>query len=300
MLRAQTLFPFTLVLALLLVGCASEEGSSSEQMAEGHEGDTPTATEAAQAPDVPVDGRSVVYSRAKAGPDITGYLAAPTQPDSILESRGLSPDTTRLPGVVVIHEWWGLNENIRAATRRLAGEGYRALAVDLYGDSTASTPDGAQALMQKATQNEAQIVANIRDAHEYLLTEAEAPRVGVMGWCFGGGMTFRAVADRPTTFDAAVAYYGTPESMTKTVLQRLTTPVLALFGTTDQVVSMAQVKSFRARVDETGADVQSYTYEAGYAFANPSGQNYEPASAQEAWSRTATFLRDALYGPVNQ
>jgi carboxymethylenebutenolidase len=263
-------------------------------MAEGHEGDTPTATEAAREPDAPVEAQEVTYAQVD-GADVTGYLAAPSNPDSVLSAHGMDPSVDSLPGIVVIHEWWGLNDNIRTATRRLAGEGYRALAVDLYADSAAQTPDQAQALMKKATSTPERMMANLRGAHDYLRSQAGASRVAVMGWCFGGGLTFRSVADRPTAYDAAVAYYGTPEAMTDSVLQELTTPILAHFGRQDEVVSTKQVEAFQSRLKGLDKDVQIHQYDAGHAFANPSGESYNPEAASTAWSRTTEFLRSHLY-----
>jgi len=287
---------FLFVGALLLAGCGGNGDASSdaENMADGHEGDTPTATEAAREPTTPVTTREVVYTRID-GEEVTGYLAAPSSPDSVLSARGLDSESTTLPGIVVIHEWWGLNDNIRTATRRLAGEGYRVLAVDLYDDSTAQTPDQAQALMQAATGNEERIRDNLRGAHTYLQSELGASRVAVMGWCFGGGMTFRAVADRPSAFEAAVAYYGTPEPMTEAVLENLATPILAHFGKQDQVVSTKQVEAFRSRLEGVNKEVQIYEYDAGHAFANPSGESFDPEAASTAWSRTTRFLHTHLY-----
>ena len=288
--------PCVLLLTLILTGCGDggDATSNAEKMAEGHEGDTPTATEAAREPSNAVEGEEVTYAQID-GEGITGYLAVPASPDSLLAERGLDPASAGLPGIVVIHEWWGLNDNIRTATRRLAGEGYRVLAVDLYGDSTAQTPDRAQSLMQRATRDDERLRANLRGAHEYLRSEAEASRVAVMGWCFGGGMTFRAVADRPTAFDAAVVYYGTPEPMTDAVLEKVTTPMLAHFGRQDQVVSTKQVTAFRSRLKGRDNEVQIHEYDAGHAFANPSGENYNPEAASTAWSRTTDFLRTHLY-----
>ena len=281
-------------------GCQPDEpGGSAAAMAEGHVGDTPVATDAAREPITPVDTAEVTYGQADDGSALTGYLAAPANPDSVLSAHGRDPETDRLPAIVVIHEWWGLNDNVRAATRRLAGEGYRALAVDLYGDSTAQTPQQAQSLMQAATSDPAQITANLRAAHQHLETEEGAPRVAVMGWCFGGGMTFRAVADRPAAFDAAVAYYGTPEAMTPSVLDDLTTPILAHFGQQDQVVPPKQVEAFRSRLDGRGVNVQVYMYEAGHAFANPSGDGYDPEAAEAAWRRTTAFLQTHLHPSAN-
>ena len=292
----QTLFPTLLAVLLVCSGCSAEEpGVSAEAMAEGHEGDTPVATDAAREPAAPVDTAAVTYGRTGDGTALTGYLAAPSNPDSVLSAHGRDPSSAQLPGVVVIHEWWGLNDNVRTATRRLAGKGYRALAVDLYGDSTAQTPQQAQSLMQSATADPEQIAANLRAAHQHLEAEEGAPRVAVMGWCFGGGMTFRAVADRPTAFDAAVAYYGTPEAMTPSVLEQLTTPILGHFGRQDQVVSPKQVKAFRSRLDGRGVNVQVYMYDAGHAFANPSGDSYDAEAAEAAWDRTTAFLQTHLY-----
>jgi carboxymethylenebutenolidase len=292
----QTLFSTLLAVLLVCSGCSVEEpGVSAEAMAEGHEGDTPVATDAAREPAAPVDTAAVTYGRTEDGTALTGYLATPSNPDSVLSAHDRDPGSAQLPGVVVIHEWWGLNDNIRTATRRLAGEGYRALAVDLYGDSTAQTPQQAQSLMQAATADPEQITANLRAAHQHLEADEGAPRVAVMGWCFGGGMTFRAVADRPTAFDAAVAYYGTPEAMTPSVLQQLSTPILAHFGRQDQVVPPKQVKAFRSRLDGRGVNVQVYMYDAGHAFANPSGDSYDAEAAEAAWGRTTAFLRTHLY-----
>lgn len=278
-------------------GCGSSETDESpaEQMAEGHEDDTPTATAAAREPTVPVQAQEVSYTKTEDGTPVTGYRAVPANPDSVLVARGQDPSAQNLPGIVVIHEWWGLNDNIRTATRRLAGEGYRALAVDLYADSVAQTPDRAQSLMQTATSRPEQLTTNLRAAHSYLQREGGAPRVAVMGWCFGGGMTFRVLADRPTAFDAAVAYYGTPKPMTTDVLKALTTPVLAHFGREDEVVSTDQVEAFQSRLTGQDVDVQIYQYDAGHAFANPSGEKYAPKAAQQAWTRTTTFLRTHLY-----
>lgn len=285
------------VLFTILSGCGgnSEPSSSADEMAEGHEGDTPTATEAAREPTVSVDTQEVVYGETADGEAVTGYLAEPSSADSVLSARGMDPAADRLPGLIVIHEWWGLNDNIRTATRRLAGEGYRALAVDLYGDSTAQTPETAQSLMQAATGDSVRLMTNLRDAHEYLRSAMDAPRVAVLGWCFGGGLTFRAVADRPTAFDAAVAYYGTPEALTDDVLRDLTTPIQAHFGRQDDVVSTEEVEALQSRLKGLDKTVQIHQYDAGHAFANPSGENYDAEAASTAWSRTTAFLQTHLY-----
>ncbi len=93
-----------------------------------------------------------------------------------------------LPGIIVIHEWWGLNDNIKAMTRRLAGEGYVVLAVDLYGGATAETPEAAQALMTALLAEPEAARRNLRQAYDYLEKYALAPRIASLGWCLGRGV----------------------------------------------------------------------------------------------------------------
>ncbi|PSQ78986.1 MAG: dienelactone hydrolase family protein [Bacteroidetes bacterium QH_6_63_17] len=280
---------------ILLTGCGSDGESEADRMAEEHDGETPTASAGARAPDIPVTADTVTYTQTDEGTPVEGYVAAPSTPDSVLNAHGMDPSSARLPGVVVIHEWWGLNDNIRTATRRLAGQGYRALAVDIYRGATANTADSARALMQRAMRRPDRVTSNLQDAHDYLRSDAEAPRVAVMGWCFGGGRTFDAVAAAPTQYHAAVAYYGAPESMTTEVLDETTTPILAHFGREDQAVSPESAKEFQSRVEEAGAEGAIHFYDAGHAFANPSGDSYEPEAAEQAWSRTTDFLERHLY-----
>jgi len=240
-------------------------------------------------------GRNKIVPDLESSVDRIKQFAAPANADSVLSARGMDPAADSLPGIVVIHEWWGLNDNIRTATRRLAGQGYRALAVDVYQGATATSSDSAQALMQRAMSQREQVMANLQDAHDYLRTEAGAPRVAVMGWCFGGGRTFDAVAAAPTQYDAAVAYYGTPESMTTAVLRKTTTPILAHFGRKDQAVSVESARDFQTRFQDVGAEGSIYFYDAGHAFANPSGESYVSDAAEQAWSRTTDFLSQYLY-----
>ena len=280
---------------VLLIGCGGNAESEADRMADEHKGENPTATEAARAPDIPVTTDTVTYTQTEAGEPVTGYVAAPAHADSVLRAHGMDPSSDRLPGIVVIHEWWGLNDNIRTATRRLAGQGYRALAVDLYQGATASSSDSAQALMQQAMGRQEQLMSNLQDAYDYLHSEAGAPRVAVMGWCFGGGRTFDAVAAAPTQYDAAVAYYGAPGSMTPEILKKTTTPILAHFGQKDQAVSIENARDFQSRFEEARAEGAIHFYDAGHAFANSSGESYVPKAAKQAWSRTTNFLARHLY-----
>lgn len=280
----------------LTAGCGGSDSEYSDDMAEQHADDTPEATAAAREPIIPVTGSTVSYATTDAGESITGYLAAPERPDSVLEARGLDPATANLPGIIVIHEWWGLNDNIRAATRRLAGEGYRALAVDLYRGATAETPDGAQDLMQTAMESPDNLTTNLEAATEFLRQEGSAPRVGIMGWCFGGGMALTGAIDQPQSLDALVIYYGRVRDAEQSELATLEMPIMAHFGASDSSIPMENVRAFEQMLNDLDKDAEVYTYDgAGHAFANPSGQNYDPEAAAQSWDRTTRFLRDALY-----
>ena len=289
---------WTLVACMLLVvGCGGgEESGYSDDMAEQHADDTPEATAAAREPMTPVDASTVAYGTTEAGETIAGYVAAPERPDSVLEARGLDPADANLPGLIVIHEWWGLNDNIRTATRRLAGEGYRALAVDLYEGSTADTPDGARELMQMAMKDQPRLLANLRAAETFLREETEAPSVGIMGWCFGGGMALNGALDQAGALDALIIYYGRVRDAEQTELAALQMPIMGHFGAEDQSIPLENVRAFEQTLKDLGKNAQIHTYDgAGHAFANPSGQNYNPEAAAQAWDRTTRFLQQHLY-----
>lgn len=281
---------------LLLAGCGGSEDSYSDEMAEQHADDEPEATAAIQEPAVPVSSSAVVYSTMDAGERLTGYIAEPENPDSVLEARGMDPATSNLPGVIVIHEWWGLNDNIRAASRRLAGEGYRVLAVDLFQGATADTPDDARELTEAAMEDRDALRANLRAANTFLREEAEAPRVGILGWCFGGAMALEGALDPSRVLDALVIYYGRVQDADASGLDALQMPVLGHFGAEDGSIPLDEVRAFEQALEERDKEAQIHIYEgADHAFANPSGQNYHAAAADEAWDRTTRFLQQHLY-----
>lgn len=273
---------FLLLPLLLLAACSDPDGDYADRMAEEHAGETPTATAATSGADsLEVTGEDVVYATVDGQP-VTGYLAQPQ--DGSAEGR---------PAVIVIQEWWGLNDNIRAMARTLAGEGYTALAVDLYGGKVASVPDSAMAYMQAAMENEAQLTDNVTQAYAYL-TDLGAPRVGSIGWCFGGGWSLRTALALPEALDAAVIYYG--QVITdRDRLAALEVPILGLFGAEDQGIPVAGVREFESTLQGLGKDVTVRVYEgANHAFANPSGGRYDAEAAEDAWALTTSFFAEHL------
>jgi len=178
--------PLVLVTCLALLVAACEPGKSGDSevdkqsgrdnvdaMSREHANDTTEASEAAKiAPQRPVVSERLAY--ADVGNKLVyGHFAFPAD---MIEP---------LPAVIVIHEWWGLNDNVRAMADRLAGEGYIVFAVDLYGGEVADSAAGARQLMLSVVENPDQASENIRKAYDFVSTTAGAPRVGSLGWCFG-------------------------------------------------------------------------------------------------------------------
>ncbi|HEV2150278.1 MAG TPA: dienelactone hydrolase family protein [Longimicrobiaceae bacterium] len=281
--------PLLLLLALLAAcGPVAHSASRADRahvaaMAREHVGHTPVANASAAAPRQDVVAEEVVYGTAE-GKELRGYLARPAG------ARGA------LPGIVVVHEWWGLNDNVRAMARRLAGEGYAALAVDMYGGEVADAPDEARALMLEVMEDRQSGARNLRAAAEYLKGRG-ARRLGVVGWCFGGGWAIQSALFMPELVDAAVVYYGQPVT-DRAELARLDAPLLGLFGAEDRGIPVAQVRQMEAALRELGKDAEIVVYPgAAHAFANPSGQAYDARAAQDAWNRTTAFFAEHLRSP---
>lgn len=274
------------VLILIAGACSSSDKKQEEQitdrMSEEHRGDEPEAAAAQGAePGMPLDTGQVTYATVN-GASIKGYLA---RPDTMAAEKS---------GVIVIHEWWGLNDNIRKMTRRLAGQGYVALAVDLYRGRSASNPDSARKLMQAAMNRRGAATDNLKQAYQYLAGEAGASKVGVIGWCFGGGWSLNTALALPDKIDATVIYYGQlvtdPDR-----LQALSMPILGNFGAEDGAIPPGKVRRFETVLDSLGKSADIKIYEgAGHAFANPSGNRYQPEAAKDAWMRTLGFFRQHL------
>ena len=198
------------------------------------------------------------------------------------------------PAILVIHEWWGLNEGVRAMANRLAGLGYIVLAVDLFGGETAATPADARKLMLGVVENPDVATENIRQAYEFLRDTAGAPRIASLGWCFGGGWSLNAALLFPNELNAAVIYYGQVTD-NEANLRRLNVPILGIFGNEDKAIPVESVKSFEKALMnlEKNYDIEIYPG-VGHAFANPTGTNYNAEAAGKAWEKTVAFLDSHL------
>ncbi len=283
----------TIFAVLSLMGCQRSEPTPSNDDAAAqvaataaeHAHDVPIPSPlTAPAPSAPLLEQTVAYGEGK-GTNLVGFLAMPAD--------AAEP----LPGLIVIHEWWGLNENIKAMTRRLAGEGYVALAVDLYGGAVAQTPEQAQALMTGIVSDEDAARSNLRQAYQYLEKYALAPRIGSIGWCLGGGWSLQTAMMFPDDLDAMVMYYG--QLVTDSAeLAKVHSPILGFFGELDESIPVRDVQSFRESLRQLGKQSEVLIYpHAKHAFANPSGGNYDEKAAMDAWEKTLAFLKANLKAP---
>lgn len=196
------------------------------------------------------------------------------------------------PGLVVIHEWWGLNEHIKHWSDRLAADGYAALAVDLYESRVAESPDEAMQYMREVKDGRAHEI--LQAAHRFLAEDPRilAPARGCIGWCFGGGWSLQHALATPD-LDAAVIYYGQLEADPE-ALSRLSAHICGIFGNRDQGVPPSMVDGFEEGLEAAGASYTIHRYDAEHAFANPSGARYNEEAASAAWLEVREFLANHL------
>jgi len=243
---------------------------------EDHRHDTPTTTEGAKrAPQSATISSEVIYGQS--GDQLhKGYLS---QPENIKAKSGL----------IVIHEWWGLNEDIHLMADQLAGLGYHSLAVDLYDGKSAEGVREAFQLMTGLSKNEDAALANLKEAYDYLTNELGAEKVGIIGWCLGGKWSLRGSLMLPNEIDATVIYYGSLID-DREQLATLEMPIIGFVGTKDRPY-INQFIQFDKDLKALNKDYSVHFYEgAGHAFANASGTAYEPEAAEDSWKKTVNFL----------
>jgi len=283
---------FTGLVLALAAACSSGDdpagantpaaSAAIEATAAEHAGDTPVATLITDIePATSVIAEELVYGQTE-DRNLTGYFVLPA-------------DAVDAPGVIMIHEWWGLNDNIRAMARRLAGEGYAVLAIDLYNGVTATTPQEAQSLMTGLMAEREAAIDNIKQAYRYLDEFAFAPRIATLGWCLGGGWSLEAGLALGGDLDAVVMFYGQVIN-DDTLLASLRSPLLGIFAERDQSIPVGDVTEFRRRLRDLGkiADVVIYS-DVDHAFANPSGTAYNHEAAIKAWDEALAFLDRRLH-----
>jgi len=252
-----------------------------DAMSREHANDSTSPSEAAKIePAQSVDSETLAYAEVN-DELVYGYLAYP------------SGVTEPLPAIVMIHEWWGLNDNIRAMANRLAAEGYMVLAVDLYQGETAANPGVARVKMLQVVENPDRARENLRQAVRFL-NIAGAPGIASLGWCFGGGWSLNTAMSFPGELDATVIYYG-QVTADEGKLAAIDAPLLGFFGAVDRGITVETVNAFESALQRLRKQHEIHIYPGvGHAFANPTGNNYNEEAAEDAWQRTLEFLAENL------
>jgi len=197
------------------------------------------------------------------------------------------------PGIVVIHEFWGLSDWIKEQASKISDQGYVTLAIDLYRGKVTTNPEEAHELMRGVPEDRA--AQDLRAAVAFLKSQPNVKknRIGAIGWCMGGGYALDVALQDPTVA-ADVINYG-HLATTQESLQKIHAPILGIFGGKDQGISSADVKKFEEGLKAMGKTVEVHVYpEAGHGFENPVNASYRPNDAADAWQHTVHFLEDTL------
>ncbi len=212
---------------------------------------------------------------------IGGFLATPGTPG-------------KHPAMIVIHEWWGLNDWVKEQTEKLAGQGYVALAVDLYRGKTATNPEEAHELMRGLPQDRA--IKDLKAAFDYLEARPDVKKesIGAIGWCMGGGLAAQLAVHEPRLRACVVNYGALPTDPGD--IQNIGAPILGNFGADDKGITPADVKAFEQAMTKLKKFVNLKIYDnAGHGFENPNNtEAYRQEPATDAWNRTVMFLRTVV------
>jgi carboxymethylenebutenolidase len=198
------------------------------------------------------------------------------------------------PAIIVIHEWWGLNDWIKDQASKLSGEGYVTLAIDLYRGKVATTPDEAHEIMRGVPEDRAK--RDLHAAFEFLASQPNVnkDRIGAIGWCMGGGYSLDVALQEPT-LAADVINYG-HLATDPDALKKINAPILGLFGAQDRGITPDDVHKFEQQMKQLGKTIDVKIYDdAGHAFENPNNKTgYRAEDAADVWKRTVDFLAATL------
>jgi carboxymethylenebutenolidase len=201
-----------------------------------------------------------------------------------------------VPAVILVHDRWGLNDDIKAMARRLAGEGYAVLAVDLFAGTTATAAADAEHLQSETLAGgRAAALDNLAQAYKYLKESAAASRVATLGFGLGGSLSLDAGLELGDSLAAVVMFYG-EISTDDARLANLKSPLLGIFAGLDKTVPTGDVQQFRRRLRDLdkSADVLIYP-DVDQGFLNPDVKTYNQNAATEGWSAALEFLDKRLH-----
>jgi carboxymethylenebutenolidase len=222
-------------------------------------------------------GKSETVSYKSGNDTVNGYLALP--------SGG-----GKHPAIIVIHEWWGLNDWVKQQADKYASQGYVALAVDLYRGKAAANPDEAHQLMRGLPDDRG--LRDLEAAFAYLSSrpDVDASKIGSIGWCMGGGWSLKLGVDQPKLAAVVVNYGMLPTDPAS--IAKINAPVLGNFGADDKGITPDSVKAFESAMKSDGKTVDVKIYQgAGHAFENPDNKDgYRPEATADANQRVDGFF----------
>jgi len=275
-------FYFVIIIFVLLAGYTFYQGLPGQRALREQEAakkEVPSGITKAENEKIGPSSEEVVYYNAVKGFVVTPGTSGPH------------------PAIILIHEWWGLNDDIKAMAEKFAREGYVAIAVDLYDGKNATTSEAAQKLVAGVRGNTEEAFKNLNAAVAYLKTRTDVDqnRIASVGWCFGGGWSYQMAVNNLGTA-ASVMYYGQfdPEDD----FEQMKAHILGHFGEKDTGIKVDTVKEFQAKLTTVNGAHEVYIYpNVGHGFANERGGTnaaYSKEAADMAWSRTLDFLKKTL------
>lgn len=284
-ITGKLIYILLIISVVFFAGCAGQERTTPAQTPVS----TPTGHEQAGEPDMSYLGLADVFNGK------TGINVSVSSIDVDIEGVRLSGFLAqpvaegKYPGIVMIHEWWGLNDQVKSMADITAREGYVVLAVDLFKGNVATTIEGAQANIRENPDDET--IPKMKAAVKYLrnMPNVNRERIASLGWCYGGGQSFYLGVNED--LQATVIYYGRVLT-DKADLINLKEPVLGIFGAQDTSIPVNDVREFERISKEQGTAVDIYIYEgAGHGFSNPTNtQAFRKEQAVDAWNKTLDFL----------
>lgn len=266
---------------LPLVGAFSGSGWAQETaLSEPEEGVVGPEDGAVVGPVDGVAGQGPVSLITQAGRTVSGFFTRP-------QAR---PDGAKAPCLLLIHDWWGLSDEVKAVAAACAVQGYATLSVDLYDGVVPGDTASAGFAMRNVVREDAldALISWVNWLKDHELCNG---KVGVCGWSFGAGWALALSSQMPV--DATVLYYGNVENEADQ-LALLSGPVLAHFGRNDVFVDEAMVEAFKQAMEEAEKSVTLHIYDVGHGFANPSAVRYDEQNAKLAWARSLAFFESHL------
>ena len=261
----------------VLVGSLALAAESSAHASDPGGSTAPAHAKHGVDPKAPAPKGKTVELTLPSGKTSTGYVARP---------KG-SPHG----GLLLVHEWWGLNDWVKSEADRFAAQGYLVLAVDLFGGTVTTDADEAQKLMSALDQTAATEieVAGV----DWLAQALPGTKIATLGWSMGGEQSLNASLASGRKVGATVIYYGPPVTDAN-LLKKLQGPVLGIWAKRDGWVTPEKVAAFDLALKDAEIKHEFRSYDADHGFANPSGGHYDAAATQDASEATRRFLKSVL------